>query len=60
VASKFRVVAHLQPGHVSGWEHVAVVVTITVARWDGGPPRGRGVEPNRSGGVDVSVRGWWG
>jgi len=33
--------------------HVAVVVTITVARRDGGPPRGRGVGPNKLGTVDV-------
>jgi len=35
---------------------VAVVVTITVARRDRGPPRGRGVGPNWSGIEDV----FWG
>jgi len=35
---------------------VAVVVTITVARQDRGPPRGRAVGPNWSGIVDV----FWG
>jgi len=57
VASKFRVVANLQPGHVSGWQYVAVVVIITVARRDGGPLRGCVVWPNCSGVVDVSVVG---
>jgi len=36
---------------------VAVVVTITVARRDRGPPRGRAVGPNWSGIVDVSWGG---
>jgi len=34
-----------------------VVVIITVAWRDRGPPRGRGVGPNRSGIVDVSGGG---
>jgi len=36
---------------------VAVVVTISVARRDRGPPRGRGLGPNRSRIVDVSGGG---
>jgi len=47
VASKFRVVATLHPGHVSGWEYVAVGVIINVARRGGGPPRGCVDGPNR-------------
>jgi len=40
-----------------GRSHVAVVVTISVARRDRGPPRGRGLGPNRSRIVDVSGGG---